>query len=149
MLSNSESDYIKSLILTYKSRGYNYYLCSTISDSNDYDIVIYFSREKIISLTTDRFEVKDGIRLYIDSSAKSTYNYNDSVVSGSYSGVVTVDIGEFSYTNAKLSDSYSIATQAMSPDILENSPVNQLSMFLVILITIYIIFEVICKMFGL
>lgn len=149
MLSNSESDYIKSLILTYKSQGYDYYLCSTISDNSDYDIVIYFSKEKIIALTTDRFEVKEGIRLYIDSSSKSTYNTNDSVVSGSYSGIITVDIAEFSYTNAKLSEDYSIFTQAISPDILENSPVNQLSMFLVILVIIYLLVYVVCKMFNL
>ena len=48
MLSVQELEYVKSLINTYKFKGYKYYLCTTNSDSSiPTDIYLYLSKKEI------------------------------------------------------------------------------------------------------
>lgn len=139
MLSSVEIDYLKSLILAYKKQGYNYYLCHTVtnyySDVNDYDLYVYFSKDPIEAITSDHFYVPEGgIEVQIDSSSKSNNNTNDSVVSFSYSGDVVVDVAEFTYTNAKLYEGYSVSSNALSPDIVEATPYATTSFVLILFV---------------
>lgn len=74
MLSSVELEYVKSLISTYYAKGYKYYLCTTVTETNytttDYDICIYFSKEPIEAVTDNYFDIRNGIQIYIDSSSK-------------------------------------------------------------------------------
>lgn len=74
MLTTNELDYVKALISTYYTKGYKYYLCTTVTElynsDNDYDLCIYFSKEPIEAVTDNYFDVKNGLQIYIDSSSK-------------------------------------------------------------------------------
>ena len=61
MLTSVELDYLKLLIMRYRNKGYYNYLCHTVSDNNssDYDLCVYFSKEKIIADSDNQFEVKN------------------------------------------------------------------------------------------
>lgn len=142
MLTNVEESYIKHLISTYKQRGYDYYVCHTISDnnntSNDYDVCIYFSKKEITCLADNYFEIQDGVRLYIDSNAKSNYNYNAFHYIDNFNGSVVVDVSEFVYTNAKVN--HSLTAFPLNPDLLVDSTenvVSLISMFILIIVFLY------------
>lgn len=136
MLSQVELEYVKALINTYRNKGYKYYMCHTISDNNnnDYDICIYFSKEKIEALNDNYFSVEKGIRIYIDSSSKSNYNTNASDTVSSFSNNVTVDLAEFIYTNAE--SEYSYSAICLNPDLLVDYKQNHLSVITLILMCI-------------
>lgn len=74
MLTAVELEYVKSLISIYYSKGYKYYLITTVteigSNASDYDLCIYFSKEPIEAITDNYFQVKNGIQIFIDSSSK-------------------------------------------------------------------------------
>lgn len=116
MLSVQELEYVKSLINTYKSKGYNYYLCCTNSDNNvDTDIYLYLSKSEIRALTDTAFSITDGIRINIDTS----YNYNKqydvlSLETTVVGNLFTVDKYEYVYTNCK----YETTDIIIYPDIL-------------------------------
>lgn len=152
MFSSNEYEYIQSLVGTYQKQGYNYYLCHTISDNSysDYDICIYFSKDKIEAVTDNYFEVKNGIQIYIDSSQKSSYgnsNINDNVVSSSYNNFVSVDKAEFVYTNADLIEGYTIESMAINPDLSVNSNYSELNYVIVILIGFWFLYSFIRDLF--
>lgn len=143
MLSQVELEYIKALINTYYAKGYKYYMCHTISDNsnNDYDMCIYFSKDKIEALNDNYFSVEKGIRIYIDSSSKSTYNYNASDTVSSFNNNVTVDEAEFIYTNAI--SIYSYNTICLNPDVTvdysENNNLNTISILICVIFCYLII----------
>lgn len=136
MLSQVELEYVRALINTYYAKGYKYYMCHTISDNNnnDYDICIYFSKDKIEALNDNYFSVENGIRIYIDSSLKSNYNTNASDVVSSFSNNVTVDVSEFIYTNAE--SEYSYNSLCLNPDLQIDYKQNHLSVITLILMCI-------------
>lgn len=116
MLSVQELEYVKSLINTYKSKGYNYYLCCTNSDNNvDTDIYLYLSKSEIKALTDTAFSITDGIIINIDTS----YNYNNqydvlSLEKTIVGNLFTVNKYEYVYTNCK----YNTTDIMVYPDIL-------------------------------
>ena len=106
MLPTQEQQYLKSLIDTYKSKGYDYYLLHTKYNSSyrddGYDFVIYFSKENIFANSSNNFTVYNAVMLQIDTNVKSEYN-DDSIFSiSSFDGTVSVNQAEHIYTNAKL-----------------------------------------------
>lgn len=116
MFTSVELDYLRALINTYYSKGYKYYMCHTITENNnEYDMCIYFSQEKIEAFSDTYFDVVHGIRIYVDSSGKSTYSTGHRDVVSSFSGSVSVDKAEFIYTNAD--NDCSITTIPINPDI--------------------------------
>ena len=128
MLTSQEQQYFKSLIDTYKSKGYDYYLLYTKNDYDSYrddgfDFVIYFSKENIFANTSNNFTVYDGIKIEIDTSLRSD-NYNtDSIFSEtSFDGTVSVNQAEHIYTNAKLL--YYTNETFINPDLTLGESVN-------------------------
>lgn len=108
MLTIEEAQYFKSLIDTYKSKGYDYYLLHTKNDYDSYrddgfDFIIYFSKDNIFANSASNFTVYEGIKIGIDTNLRSE-NYNtDSIFSiENFEGTVTINQAEHVYTNAKL-----------------------------------------------
>ena len=108
MLTIEEAQYFKSLIDTYKSKGYKYYLLHTKNDYNDYrddgfDFIIYFSKDNIFANSASNFTVYEGIKLGIDTNLRSDNYNNDSIFSiENFEGTVSINHAEHVYTNAKL-----------------------------------------------
>ena len=125
MLNQTEIDYVLSLINTYQRLGYKYYLCNTITDSNNiYDVDIYFSKKEIKAVTSTTFDLTEGIHIKLDSSNRNDSGYNQSVhsrdnlINSSLTSIVNVDEAEFVYTNATVS---SQGATLVNPDLLLNS----------------------------
>ncbi len=105
MLSAQELEYVKGLVGAYYKKGYKYYLCHTVTESNNvYDVYVYFSKEEIKAITSDTFDVTDGLLVKIDSSQRNDNSYNGSTHSrdevSNVSSIVSVHQAEFIYTNA-------------------------------------------------
>lgn len=119
MLSSQEQEYIKSLIDTYFKNGYKYYLLvsrRTQYNSDDYEYFLYCSRTDISGMGSNMFYVGNGILVKIDTSVKNTNsNYDDNLVTESFSGVVHTDVAEFVYSNCTID--YDISTESLNPDL--------------------------------
>lgn len=125
MLTQVEIDYILSLINTYQSLGYKYYLCNTITNSDIvYDMDIYFSKKEIKAISSTTFDLTESIHIKIDSSNKNSSGYNpsihsrDNLVNMNLTSIVTIDEAEFIYTNAKVTTE---GATLVNPDLLLNS----------------------------
>lgn len=146
MLTQIEHDYCKSLVDTYYSKGYKYYLIHTITDTNNnYDVCIYFSKTEISGLNDNYFFIDHGLRIYLDSSSKN-YNYSGSRDTvDSFSGNVTIDVAEFIYTNAKTEYNYSLIP--VNPDIMVDYSYNNINFCLVFLLVIFFLYFFIRDLF--
>lgn len=123
MFSAVEENYIKGLISSYYKEGYSYYICHSVTETNNsYDIYIYLSKNEITAITPLTFDVTDGIFLKIDSSTRNSYNDSNNYrllhSDGAYTGIVSVDKAEFIYSNASVD--YDSTTLAINPDIVYN-----------------------------
>ena len=123
MFTQVEENYIKALINTYKKQGYNYYLCHTITETNNnYDICLYVSKEEIKSVSSTTFDLTNAIGIYIDSSQRNDNNYNlsthtrDLMFDGNITTIVSVNQAEFIYTNATYT--YTESSTVINPDLL-------------------------------
>lgn len=147
MFSAIEIEYIKGLINTYYGKGYKYYLCHTITENNnDYDFVIYFSKEEIGAINDNYFQVKNGLRLYVDTSARNTYNSTSGDSVSDFNAYITVNQGEFIYTNATAN--YSLSTIPLNPDITIDYKQNNTDIILLIVITIFCLYSFIKDLFN-
>lgn len=147
MFSTAELDYIKALINSYSASGYKYYLCHTITESNnDNDFCIYFSKEEIKANNHNSFSVKDALIIYVDSS--NYYNTTNSKVQfvNYYTGDVNISVKEYIYTNAKVTFEYT--SYALNPDISINYNYNHLSMISICIVTILFLYIVISDLFN-
>lgn len=122
MFSQNEENYIKSLINTYHKDGYNYYICHTVTESdNVYDVYIYFSKKEIKAISRDTFDVTDGVYIQLDSSSRNDNSYNPSthsrirVVNSNFTDVVSVNSAEFIYTNSVCN--YDTSKTVLNPDL--------------------------------
>ena len=157
MLSQIELDYILSLINTYCKLGYDYYLCNTITQSNNnYDIDFYVSKEEIKAVSSTTFDLTNSIHIKIDSSNRNDNNYNQSLhsrdvlVDDNLTKIITVDEAEFIYTNAVIT---SKNITLVNPDLMlnsSNSYSNHIllgaSVLLTGMIFLYIFFESILRL---
>lgn len=122
MFTQTEENYIKALINTYKKKGYNYYLCHTITeDNNNYDIAVYVSKEEIKAVSGSVFDLTNAIYIQIDSSTRNnSYNSSlhsrDRIVNSNVTTILEVHEAEFVYTNATYT--YNEANTCVNPDIL-------------------------------
>lgn len=147
MFSTVENEYIIGLINTYYGKGYKHYLCHTITENgNDYDFVLYVSKEKIGGINDNYFDIKDALRLYVDSSSRSTYNSTLGDKVSSFTGYITVDQGEFIYTNAECN--YNLSTIPLNPDITIDYKQNHVDVILLIVITIFCVYSFIKDLFN-
>ena len=150
MFSSIEIDYLKGLLNVYLKNGYKYYVAHTITqNNNNYDFVVYLSKDKITSHTSSSFYLSDNsIVIYIDSSARNDNGYNPSLHSrdiiDTFSGAISVDVAEFIYTNVDVS--YSLTSDTLNPDILLSSSYSYNSnllgftiLFFVVSIFIYLV----------
>ena len=129
MFTSVEENYIKGLISSYYKHGFKYYICHTVTENNNnYDVYIYFSKEKIKAITPISFDISNGIFIKIDSSSRNDNTYNPSIdyrilISDSnYSDVISVNKAEFIYTNAIVD--YEVTSLVVNPDITMNSSSN-------------------------
>ena len=157
MLSEIELDYVLSLVNTYKKLGYDYYLCNTITQSNNnYDIDFYVSKEEIKAVSSTTFDLTNSIHIKIDSSNRNDNNYNQSLhsrdvlVDDNLTKIITVDEAEFIYTNAVIT---SKNITLVNPDLMlnsSNSYSNHIllgaSVLLTGMIFLYIFFESILRL---
>lgn len=123
MFTQTEENYLKSLINTYISKGYKYYLCHTITESNNnYDVCLYVSKNEIKANNSYIFDLSQAICIYIDSSSRSDSGYNpsthsrDIIHSDNVTGEVEINQAEFIYTNA--SYTYTESTLPVNPDLM-------------------------------
>ena len=125
MLSENEYDYLLGLINVYKKQGYNYYLCSTISNRDiDYDFIVYFSKNEIKDLDSLEFLLEDAVIIQINSNSYNT-DYNKipvkNIVNVSYSGSVKFTEYDYIYTNAVYNTS---SSYFINPDVSISSSSN-------------------------
>lgn len=125
MLSENEYDYLLGLINVYKKQGYNYYLCSTISNRDiDYDFIVYFSKNEIKDLDSLEFLLEDAVVIQINSNSYNT-DYNKipvkNIVNVSYSGSVKFTEYDYIYTNAVYNTS---SSYFINPDVSISSSSN-------------------------
>ena len=73
----------------------------------------------------------------------SNYNYNRAILSNRFSGTVIVDVAEFSYSNAKLTEEYSIETNALTPDVFQGTDYSEPFQFVSILIVIMLLYSIV------
>lgn len=147
MFSTVENEYIKALINTYYGKGYKYYICHTITENgNDYDLCFYFSKEEIRAVTSSYFDVKNGLRVYLDSSSKSNYSNLTRDIVSTFSGYVDVDVAEFIYTNANCN--YIVENMPLNPDISIDYTQNHVDIILLIVITIFCVYSFIKDLFN-
>ena len=155
MLTSAESEYIRGLISVYQSKGYQYYMCHTVTENNNnYDVCIYFSKEEIKAIDNNIYSISNGIRIYVDSSSR-TYNYQTGysdtprTLLYNFNGTVTVNIAEFIYTNAIVD--YSLSSYVVNPDIMmsaaTNYSINKIDVTLLCLIVIILLFSFIRSIF--
>lgn len=123
MLSVQELEYVKSLINTYKFKGYKYYLCTTNSDSSiPTDIYLYLSKKEIKAVSDTIFTTDEGIVLKIDNSYKYNEKYDVLTIENKIVGnIFTVDKYEYVYTNCKYETT---ETTIIYPDILLSNSSN-------------------------
>lgn len=133
MFSQTEENYIKALINTYKQQGYNYYLTHTITETDyNYDIYLYVSKEEIKAVTPTTFDLTNAICIYIDSSSRNDNTYNpsthsrDRIENGNLTASVEVNQAEFIYTNATFT--YSETVGCINPDLLLQSSDSYVSL---------------------
>lgn len=125
MFTSVETEYLKGLLNSYASKGYKHYVSHTITESdNNYDFVVYLSKDEITSSSPNKFNIPDNsIQIYVDSSSRNENNYNPSLHSRdilyNYHGTLEVDVAEFIYTNSKVT--YDSITNTINPDILLSS----------------------------
>ena len=127
MFSNTEVEYVESLVNVYKSKGYKYYLAHTVTERyNSVDVEIYFSKEEIKASTEDIFIVKNGLKITLDSGSR---NYENTIYSprilladSNFNGTVNVNVEEFIFTNASLN--YELTQSVVNPDIMISQPVS-------------------------
>lgn len=125
MLSENEYDYLLGLINVYKKQGYNYYLCSTISNRDiDYDFIVNFSKNEIKDLDSLEFLLEDAVVIQINSNSYNT-DYNKipvkNIVNVSYSGSVKFTEYDYIYTNAVYNTS---SSYFINPDVSISSSSN-------------------------
>ena len=97
-------------------------MCHTVTESNNvYDVYIYFSKKEIKAITSDTFDITDGLLVKIDSSQRSDNSYNGSTHSrdeisniSNISNIVSVNQAEFIYTNATANYSTNLV---LNPDL--------------------------------
>lgn len=123
MFTQTEENYIKALINTYKKKGYNYYLCHTVTeDNNNYDISLYVSKEEIKAVSGSVFDLTNAVCIQIDSSSRNNNNYNsslhsrDRILNTSVTTILEVHEAEFIYTNATYT--YNETNTCVNPDLL-------------------------------
>lgn len=125
MLSTTEQEYIKSIIDTYSQHGYKYYVLvsrRTNYYTDDFEYFLYLSTKNVSSSYSNTFVVSDGILVKIDTSTKGNNNSDNNLVVERFDGVLSVDVAEFVYTNAKVD--YDFTTEALNPDVMLGGDVN-------------------------
>lgn len=79
--STTQIDVLEALVARMRAEGYNYYLChqNLLSGvSNDYDLIVYFSKEEIFAETGYKYAIpSNSIRYYIRTGNASTNNNTD------------------------------------------------------------------------
>ena len=126
MFTSVEESYLKGLINNYFKQGYKYYVCHTVTETdNDYDVYLYLSKEEIIAITSTSFDITHGVFIMLDSSSRNDNTYNPStgyrlIVSNSdYTDILSVNKAEFIYSNAEVD--YDVTTLSAPADILINN----------------------------
>ena len=125
MLSEYEYDFFLGLLNVYIKLGYNFYLCSTISNRDiDYDFIVYFSKNEIKDLDSLEFLLEDAVVIQINSNSYNT-DYNKipvkNIVNVSYSGSVKFTEYDYIYTNAVYNTS---SSYFINPDVSISSSSN-------------------------
>lgn len=76
--STTQIDVLEALVARMRAEGYTYYLCHQnllTGVSNDYDLIVYFSKEEIFAETGYRYSIpSDSLCYRIRSGNASTYN---------------------------------------------------------------------------
>lgn len=122
MLSAIEQDYILGIINTYKKQGFKYYLAHTVTETNnDNDICVYLCKDEILAYGNYTYSINNALVIRIDSSSRNDNSYNSSThdritFTDSYSGLLSVNMAEFIYSNAKLN--YETTQAVIVPDLL-------------------------------
>lgn len=111
MFSTTQLDTLEGLVPALRAEGYLYYVAVTDnyrSESSDPDLIVYFSKEEIVSSDTLHFHIPSGSLKYsIRTSNASTYNQNPRFTFSTLelSELVDVDELEFVSTNATYAES--------------------------------------------
>lgn len=105
MFSTSELDYIKSLTEKEYNNGNKYYVCITnnpigINNNNNiYDVMCYYSKDKIIENTNNFVIPNNSRKCSLDSNSYSTNNTIDKLECVNFNGNVTKNTKEYVYSN--------------------------------------------------
>lgn len=104
MLSQTEYEYIKGLILNYYDNDYKNYMCNTnnpIASYNQsyYDVYCYFSKGEITKNNNTYNIPSNSIKCSIDTKNTTSSYKLDSLSCISYNGNTEVNTKEFVYSN--------------------------------------------------
>ena len=96
--STTQIDVLEALVARMRAEGYTYYLCHQnlfSGVSNDYDMIVYFSKEEITGETGYKYSVPaDSLRYRIRSGNASTYNNDVRMTVEDIVKSETVDVSE-------------------------------------------------------
>lgn len=153
LFTQVEENYLKSLINTYKKQGYDYYLCHTVTETdNNYDIYLYVSKEEIKAVSTTRFDLTNAISIKIDSSSRNDNSYNPSTHSRDYiennnlTTSLEINQAEFIYTNAICS--YETTSGCLNPDLLLQGTDSISSLYLSIVCVVVLVITFLYTFFA-
>lgn len=96
--STTQIDVLEALVARMRAEEYSYYLCHQnllTGTNNDYDMIIYFSKDQITGETGYKYSVPaDSLCYRIRSGNASTYNNEDRMTVENLTQSSTVDISE-------------------------------------------------------
>lgn len=124
MFSTNQLEIVKSIVPTMRSKGYNYYIAYTSTDtSNSWnntvepDLYFIFSKDKITANSGYSYNIPENSVQYVcrssNFSTSTSANNTDRFVKKSYSGTLKIDVYEHIYSNAEYGE-----TVVVMPDIL-------------------------------
>lgn len=111
MFSTTQLETLEGLVPALRAEGYLYYLAITDnyrSDSSAPDLIVYFSKEEIISADTLNFHIPSDSLVYsIRTSNASSYNQTPRFIFETLELPEFVDVDEFEFvsTNATFAES--------------------------------------------
>lgn len=114
--STTQIDVLEALVARMRAEGYTYYVCHQnllTGVSNDYDLIVYFSKEEIFAETGYKYAIPSGSLRYCIRTGNASTNYNtDRYAIDSVTGMTMVNVQQ----SFHISTNATFLTSSIQPD---------------------------------
>lgn len=145
--STTQIDVLEALVARLRAEGYTYYLCHQnllTGVSNDYDMIVYFSKEQITGETGYEYSVpKDSLCYRIRSGNASTYNNDVRMTVEALNESSTVDVLE----SLHISTNAVFMTTEIQPDYCLEVHQYEAQGGILFLVSVFLLFYAFLKLF--